>query len=62
MTTILSLWAAKVKVVLIDKNILRDIKNLFGHDTTNRTKENHLAGSPLFVFYPGKAVFGVVIP
>ena len=23
-----------------------------------RTKENHLDGSPLFVFYPGKAVFG----
>ena len=27
-----------------------------------RTKENHLDGSPLFVFYPRKAVFGVVVP
>lgn len=27
-----------------------------------RTKENHQGGSPLFVFYPGKAVFGVIVP
>lgn len=27
----------------------------------NRTKENHLGGSPLFVFYLGKAVFGVIV-
>ena len=38
-------------------------KNLFiSHDNTNRTKENHPGGSPLFVFYPGKAVFGIIVP
>ncbi len=29
---------------------------------SSRTKENHLGGSPLFVFYPGKAVFGMIVP
>ena len=38
------------------------VKNLFGNDVTYRIKENRPDGSPLFVFYPGKAGFGVVVP
>ena len=28
----------------------------------SRTKENHPSGSPLFVFYLGKTVFGIIVP
>lgn len=45
---------------LIEVNLLCSVdlaENLFGHDVTI-----HQGGSPLFVFYPRKAVFCVVIP
>ncbi|MBQ8725350.1 MAG: hypothetical protein IJY74_06765, partial [Oscillospiraceae bacterium] len=40
--------------------------SVFGSDLTmlgepNFTKANHLKGSPLFVFYPGKPVFGNIL-
>ena len=40
--------------------------SVFGSDLTmlgepHWTKANHLKGSPLFVFYPGKPVFGIIL-
>lgn len=36
-------------------------KNLFGNNVTHRINPNSSQGSDFFVFYPGKAVFGVVV-
>ena len=48
------------EVIPLQLNKTRSFLHTLGEPS--RTKENHPGGSPLFVFYPGKAVFGIIVP